>query len=347
MVFSLPAASAARFNDELKRLEKRIDRQYKERRNKMAYTGRSSGNWGPSRILRKTQNPRRLPIPLTLAKKERRNMTIDSGRSVPTWLKGLKKLNINPNNLSFKELGAFRDLDRFLNEPIPGPFSWQYLTRSFRYLTAFALTNIIQNEIEPLSRCWTHLNRNFISSGIFDDGVFVESWIFCDFPCKNEKKTILDLFEEFVKKSDAEEYFQCFIKAMQNSRLGIYQETISSKTIIKFTELISGRTVEVFRCIEEFSKGEIFLTRIVQIEGESFCFGDPKCWPKEHKNALESMVKNKLFYFDGQTIEKQFEKFMKYSGPYWMSCAVPDEAFPIFPPDYYLTYFQKENRKTK
>lgn len=274
-------------------------------------------------------------------------MTKISGKSTPIWLKGLKELNINPSNLSLKELGAFRDLEKFLNEPISGSASWQYLTRGFRYLTAFALANIIQNEIKPLSRCWEDLNRKFINADIFDDGVFVEAWIFCDFPCEDKKKTILDLFQEFVKKSDAIEEFQCFIEAMQQSRLGLYQEILSSKNVIRFTELISGRTVEVIRSIEEFNKGEIFLTRVVQIEGENFCFGDPKCWPKEHKNALENMVKQKLFYFDGHSIEEQFENFMKLSGPYWMSCVIQDKNFPIHPPDYYLSYFLENHRKRK
>ncbi len=123
----------------------------------------------------------------------------------------------------------------------------------------------------------------FVKTGVFEDGVFVESWIFCDFPCTPSGQTALDLFEEFVKSAGVEELHRCFIDAMRGSRLGLYQEVLTSKTTIRFKELISEKVVEVFRSIEEFGKGEIFLVRLVPIEGEVFCFGDPKCWPKEYR----------------------------------------------------------------
>ncbi|MEW6709255.1 MAG: hypothetical protein AB1403_05465 [Candidatus Riflebacteria bacterium] len=126
---------------------------------------------------------------------------------------------------------------------------------------------------------------------------------------------------------------------MKNSRYGLYQESLSSKKVIKFTELISGNSIEVFRSIDEFEKGEIFLTRVVQLGEERYCFGDPSCWPKEHKKQLEAMIQQKLHFFSGKSRGEKFEKFMKHSGPYWMSCVVPDETMPIFSPDHYLTYF--------
>ena len=261
-----------------------------------------------------------------------------SGKHSPAWMQALKKQNIDPSHLSLKELGAFRDFELFLNERIPGPPKWQYLVRCFRWLTAFGIITMQTQGIEALSRCWHEMMEMFIDAKIFEDDVFVQSWIFCDFPLDNDGKTVLDLFEKFVQKSGEMEDFQSFINGMRQSRLGLYQEMLNSKKTIKFRELISGKTAEVFRSIDEFEKGEIFLTRLVNIEVETYCFGDPKCWPKEYKTALEDMVRNKLFYFKAPTVEQQFEKFMKLAGPYWFSCVVQDQSFPILNPDHYLEY---------
>jgi len=49
------------------------------------------------------------------------------------------------------------------------------------------------------------------------------------------------------------------------------------------------------------------------------------------------MVKAKLFYFDAANIEKQYERFMKFAGPYWMSCVVQVKLSDIGA-DHYLKY---------
>ena len=91
---------------------------------------------------------------------------------------------------------------------------------------------------------------------------------------------------------------------------------------------------------QAYESGEIFLTRLVEIGGKIYSFADPKCWPKEYKLQLENMIINKLFYFEASSIEEQYEQFMKYAGPYWMSCVIPDQDFPILQPDHYLTYLK-------
>jgi hypothetical protein len=254
------------------------------------------------------------------------------------WLKTLKKMKVDPSRLSLKELSAFRDFDLYLNKPINGPVQFQYLLKSFRALTSFALTAIFTKSSDSLSRCWEELDRLFMNETIFDDDVFVQSWIFCDFPYGPENQTALDYFEIFLKESGLVENYQYFIDQMRKSRLGLYQEIISSKKTIKFQELFTGNIVNIDRSIENYEKGEIFLTRLIEIEGEIYMFGDPKCWPKEYKLNLENMVKAKLFYFDAANIEKQYERFMKFAGPYWMSCVVQDQNCPILEPDHYLKY---------
>jgi len=97
------------------------------------------------------------------------------------WLKALKKMKVDTSRLSLKELSAFRDFDLYLNKPINGPVQFQYLLKSFRALTSFALTAIFTKSSDSLSRCWEELDRLFMNEPIFDDEVFVQSWIFCDF----------------------------------------------------------------------------------------------------------------------------------------------------------------------
>lgn len=54
-------------------------------------------------------------------------------------------------------------------------------------------------------------------------------------------------------------------------------------SVTKFRELFTGRVLSTIRSVPEYGKGEIFLTRIVEHNGELFQFGDPKCWPKNHQ----------------------------------------------------------------
>ena len=258
----------------------------------------------------------------------------------PAWLEALKSIKIDPGQLDLKELKAFKDVDRYLNEPIRGTKEWEYLIRCFRFLTAFAMTTIYEKQFPSLSNCWEELEQLFIHEEIFDDEVFVQSWIFCDFPFGTEKETVVDYFEVFVEKSGALNNFQYFIDRMRDSRLGLYQEMFSSKKTIQFRELFTSKIIKIANTIPEYESGEIFLTRLVDIGGEIYAFSDPKCWPKEYKSELENMVKAKLFYFESPTIEEQYEQFMKYAGPYWMSCVVPDQECPILQPDHYLTYLK-------
>lgn len=135
---------------------------------------------------------------------------------------------------------------------------------------------------------------------------------------------------------------QYFIEQMKKSRLGLYQEILSSKKITKFRELITGNTIDTFRSVKVYEKGEIFLTRLVEYKGQIYQFGDPKCWPKEYKSQIEGFAREKLLYFDGINIEEKYMKLMKLGGPYWMSCVTSNPNFPILAPDHYLEYLRDQ-----
>ncbi len=180
--------------------------------------------------------------------------------------------------------------------------------------------------------------NELVNKEIFNDGLFVQAWVFCDFPLNHNNETILDLFEGYLDDANLLETYVTFIDCMRKSRLGLYQEILASKKIIKFKELFTNRIVKAENTVPVYEKGEIFLTRFVEIKGKIFLFGDPKCWPKKYKLQLENMVKDKLFYFNSSTTEEEYKLFMKHAGPYWMSCVVTDEDCPILQPDRYLDY---------
>jgi hypothetical protein len=259
-------------------------------------------------------------------------------KDTPKWKEALKQIKIDPNKLNLKELKAFKDADQYLSGSVDGPKEWEYIFRCFRFLTAFALGTVYEKRFPPLTKCWEEISRLFIHEEIFNDGVFLESWVFCDFPFGPENETVLNYFEDFLENTDVADSFQYFIDKMKSSRFGLYQEILSNKKNIKLRELFTDKVIIIANSIHEFEKGEIFLTRLIEIGGKSFAFGDPKCWPKEYKSNIEDMIYNKMFHFKAPSIIEQYEQFMKYAGPYWMSCMVSNQDCPILEPDHYLEY---------
>jgi hypothetical protein len=114
-----------------------------------------------------------------------------------------------------------------------------------------------------------------------------------------------------------------------------------SKKESKFRELFTGKAISAVRSVEEYERGEIFLTRMMDYEGQTFVFTDPKCFPAERKSQIREMIKDKFFLLTDDFTEpeaSQYATFMKLAGPYWMSCVIKDKAAPILPPDHYRTY---------
>lgn len=253
--------------------------------------------------------------------------------SRPDWI---KKLPTGISNLSFEELRNFKEFDQYLTGSVNGPKGWTYFIKCFRSLTVFSLFSIYENHYPALTKCWNDLEKTFLNDDIFDDGVFVQSWIFCDFPCDDAGKTALDHFEIFVQ---GDKHFTAFIQEMKRSRLGVYQEIMSSSKTTKFRELITGSVISAFRNVLEYEKGEIFLTRLVEYKGKTYQLVDPKCWPKQYKPNVEGFIDDKMNYFDGPSDKERYHKLMKLGGPYWMSCVTTDDSCPILPPDHYQKYY--------
>ena len=253
----------------------------------------------------------------------------------------LERVPVDPGKLTLKELRTFKDADDLLLGEIEGPEGFRYFLRCFRFLTLYAMSVHVEKRNPAFSRCWDDLDKTFVRDPVFEDGVFVQAWAFCDFPCGPGERTILDGFEGFLAEKVPEHGFGLFIDQMRRSRLGLYQEVLSTKKTTKFRELITGQVVSTVRSVETYTKGEIFLTRLVEYDGEIFQFADPKCWPKEHKDVLEGVVSDKMrLYFDVGEDQQTYARFMKLAGPYWFSFVSSDHDLPIFVPDHYLTYLR-------
>lgn len=279
--------------------------------------------------------------------------THDDDRQSARWLKFLDKLRPGASAVLAQDPGAGHLLVSFINEPVPGPPGWQRLIRGFRGLTTFAMMNIQMGKYPSLTRCWNDLSGTFLADGEGDGDntyahrLIVEAWVFCDFPVQETGKCLLGMFRDFLGECGALPEFQSFIDAMDGTRLGLHQEVGRTAGVIRFRELISGQTTEVFRSVSEFGKGEIFLCRIVLFEGVNYIFGDPKCWPKQYKTSVENMVLDKMYLYPkiGQTagtvldLKDQFAVFMKIAGPYWMSCVSDDAEIPILTPDHVFLYY--------
>jgi hypothetical protein len=243
---------------------------------------------------------------------------------------------------SLEELRSAKAVHAFLTEEVKGPEGFGECLRSFRFLLFFGIACVAENKHPPLTRCWNELERLFMRDPAFEDGVFVQSWIFMDFPFGPKGETALDYFEEFLRGIDDGSKFQPFIDAARRSRLGLHQDVMRTKKVAKFRELISGQVTEAFPSIEEYGKGEILLTRMLPHKDRVFAWGDPKGFPKEKKAQIEDMVLDKMtiYFDDAETPEVTYEKFMKLAGPYWMSCVTKNDAVPILAPDHYLTYLR-------
>jgi hypothetical protein len=250
----------------------------------------------------------------------------------------MKTLPIPAEKLSFKELKNFKDFQNLLNGELAGPEGWKYFFQSFQFLQFFAFICIDENKYPALTNCWKDLEKKFVKDPIFDDGIFIQSWIYFDFPLSKNGQTLLDEFQIFCKENSIYPHFEIFINEMKRSRLGLYQEIRSTKKITKFREVITGRVISSVRSVPYYEKGELFLTRIVEYKGDYFQFGDPKCWHSDYKDQIQEMIEGKLFYFDGNSTEEEYETFMKLAGPYWFSCVCTNQEIDILNPDHYLSY---------
>ncbi len=265
----------------------------------------------------------------------------------PEWM---NVLPVDPSRLSLKELRNFKDFHRLINtdDMKEAPPSVRYFYQCFRFLYFFVLILIDEKRFPALNKCWDDLRARYSHMEIFEDGVFLESWIFFDFPITEDGRTVLDEYEASMKDSETLAKSQPFIQATRTSRLGLYQEVLSTSKVTKFKELFTNRVISTLRSVLEYNANEIFLGRIVQLEENQFLLGDPKCFPPNRKQALLDMVTDRILdlgYADPEfdrslPIGDLYGKFMKIAGPYWMSVVCDDHDSEILQPHHHKKYYR-------
>jgi hypothetical protein len=114
--------------------------------------------------------------------------------------------------------------------------------------------------------------------------------------------------------------------------------------VARFREFFTERVIDVHPSFEQGEPGEIVLARTIEFDGVVYFWGDIKAFPGAKREAIESMVIDKLVLMadDVSKPEELYERFMKFAGPYWMSVIANNHELPILSPDHYLTYLEPE-----
>lgn len=262
-----------------------------------------------------------------------------------TWRNILPK-EISVSDLSLDECRNFKKFNDVLESlnKTKGPKGFRKCYELMHYLLFYGLACIHENKFPSLTQCWNTLSPLFLTDE-YDCEWLVHSWIFIDFPLyPNKPDVFLDDFANFYLKnpdltSKDIDQFRQFVFVMKESRLGLYQEVLSTSKITKYKELFTNKSVSASRGIPYYESGEIFLTRIVTYLGDTFSVHDSKSYPPEYKKQIENMVRNKMHYIaSSQNEEDDYKIFMKLAGPYWMSCTNSSESSPILDPDEYKYY---------
>ncbi len=261
--------------------------------------------------------------------------------------KDILPAGISVSDLSLDECRNFKNFNALMESithDVQGPPGFRMFYQLMHHLLFYGICCIEENKFPALTKCWNELLPLFITNEQDSDWL-AYCWIFCDFPLSiNDDKTLIDHFATFSMnnaelKNPIRDHLSQFCSIMKASRLGLYQEILSSSKITKFQELFTKNTISTIRSVPYYESGEIFLTRIVSYLGDSFSIHDAKCFPPAFKNHVEGMVRNKMHFItasDDETIN--YERFMKLAGPYWMSCTHENESIEIIPPDEYKNY---------
>lgn len=251
---------------------------------------------------------------------------------------------INISNLSLEDCRNFKAFYQLITKNTQGPPGYRLFYPLLHHLLFYGLCCMEENGFLALHKAWDDLSPLFLTSE-YDNDWLVFCWLFCDFPLNlDTHETMLDHFTYFIlhetdAPKDYREHVRQFSSIMKLSRLGLYEEILSTSKITKYRELISGHVISTVRSVPYYESGEIFLTRIVSYLGDSFAIHDAKSYPAGFKQQIESMVRNKLSLVSSTGDERvDYANFMKLAGPYWMSSSHTGQSIPILSPDHYKNY---------
>jgi hypothetical protein len=239
----------------------------------------------------------------------------------------------------------FHELIEAITKDNKGPIGYRIFYQFMHHLLFYALCCIEEKKFPALNKCWDTLSPQFLTSE-YDNEWLVFCWIFCDFPLNlKTNEVLLDHFTHFLLdqidlQNNFQEHLREFHVVMKSSRLGLYQEILSTSKITKYRELFTNNVISTVRSVPYYEPGEIFLTRIISYMGDNFAIHDPMNYPSKHKKHIEDMVRNKMDFIQLTKNEvSDYQAFMKLAGPYWMSCThATAKSDLILDPDEYTFY---------
>jgi hypothetical protein len=260
---------------------------------------------------------------------------------------------ILPEGIAVKDLSLddcrnfkkFYELMESLKNDVKGPVGYRLFYEFMHHLLFYAACCIEEKKFPVLNKCWDTLSPLFLTPD-YDNEWLVFCWMFCDFPLNEEtNEVLLDHFMQFLSdKTDLpsgfHDHLRQFHTIMKSSRLGLYQEILSTSKTTKYRELFTNNVISTVRSVPYYESGEIFLTRIISYLGDSFAIHDARCYPSSYKKYVEDMARNKMHFISSTSNEvTDYERFMKLAGPYWMSCTHTNQAVSILNPDEYKFYY--------
>jgi hypothetical protein len=253
---------------------------------------------------------------------------------------------IKLDDLSFDDCRNFKQMYKLLEsitKNTKGPKGFRLMYEFMHYLLFYAIACIEGNKFPALNVCWKKLAPVFLTAD-YDNEWLVYCWIFCDFPLNlKTNEVLIDHFLTFMlENKDLPEPIRKFLpdfhSIMKGSRLGLYQEILSTSKVTKFNELFTNTVISTVRSVPDYESGEIFLTRIISYLGDNFAIHGSQCYPGNYKEIIENMVLDKMhFISSSKNVIKNYERFMKLAGPYWMSCSSTVSDL-ILDPDEYKFY---------
>lgn len=237
------------------------------------------------------------------------------------------------------------ELMKSIKNDVKGPEGYRIFYEFMHHLLFYAICCIEEKKFPSLNKCWDALSPLFLDSD-YDNDWLVFCWMFCDFPLNiKTKEVLLDHFTKFLSDMtdlppDFHKHLRNFYSIMKSSRLGLYQEILSTSKTTKYIELFTKNVISTVRSVPYYESGEIFLTRIVSYAGDSFSIHNSMNFPATLKNHVEGMVRNKMHFITSTKNEiADYEQFMKLAGPYWMSSThATAKSDQILSPDEYEFY---------
>lgn len=262
-----------------------------------------------------------------------------------SW-KSLLPPKLKASDLSFEQCRAFSEYYKLLTRKLKGPVAYRLFYQYSYHLLFYGMCCIEEKKYPALNRCYEDLSVYFLND-LFDNEWMVYFWMLCDFPLEQgSDRTVIDSFRDFLLENDDKlssierTHREAFCQRLGKSRLGFYQEIMSTKKVTRYKELFTGEVITTVRSVPYYESGEIFVGRIVSYLDDAFLIHDPRNFPPGSTPALENMLSAKFFYISETSDDAvDYDLFMRKAGPYVMAVTNPDSSVPVLMPDHYESYY--------